>query len=127
MGSKLVSVVLLALYAAVTVATSQGDVPNFPTHNYSVSSNCSNASFTSGQISVTQGYISSPSGIDFRALGFPNETLSIGDSTSGELAPALTRTCAHNLDTSVINTTVSVYTCVDNGALSCTINLTHLD
>jgi hypothetical protein len=127
MVNKIYSLFLLFLYAAITIATSNSPLTDYPTFHYSVASNCSNATFTSGEITVTEAMITSPSNIDFRALGFPTEVVSVGQSSSGELAPALTRTCAHNLDTSVVNTTVSVYTCVDNGVLSCTINLTHLD
>jgi len=128
MKNKIFSAGLLGLYALVSIATSVA--PNdgtYETHAYSVASNCSNASMTVGQISVTAGRITSPALTSFLSIGFPTEILSVGSPSSGELAPALTRTCVHTLDTSIPNTTISVYTCTDNGIPSCTINLTHLD
>jgi hypothetical protein len=127
MKNKFSSGLLLCLYGAVTIATSVKPDAQYVTHSYSVSTNCSNASFTTGQISVTEGRIISPSVMSFYALGIPSETLNIGADISGELAPALTRTCLYTLDTSTPNVSVSVYTCDDNGIPACIVNLTHLD
>jgi hypothetical protein len=127
MQNKITSVLLLFLFGLISVATSYNGAKTYVTHSYSVATNCNNATMTSGQISVTEQVITSPSETNFMALGFPVQTLNVGDSVSGELAPALTRTCAHSLDTSTVNTVISVYTCSDNGTPSCTINLTHLD
>lgn len=128
--SKLSSALLLGLYAIVTIATSvrpNGEDYLFQTKSYSVSTNCGNATMTTGQITVTEQRITNPSDTNFLAIGIPTETLDVGSDISGELAPALTRTCAHSLDTSVPNTTISVYTCEDNGIPSCILNLTHLN
>ncbi len=118
----------MAFYGLITVATSYS--PNqygYETHSYMVSTNCSNATSTTGQISVTEGRIVSPSQTSFITFGIPSETLNMGEEISGELAPALTRNCEHSLDTSTINVVISVYTCKDNGITSCIVNFTHLD
>lgn len=130
MRSKIFSTLLLASYALVTIATSvkpNGTDYLAETKNYNVASNCSNATMTNGAISVTSGNITYPTGLNFTIVGIPSETLTIGDNISGELAPALTRTCTYSLDNSTINVTISVYTCQDNGIPSCIINFTHLD
>ena len=125
---KISSVVILLTYAAVTVATSQKDAQNnlYQTHSYDVSSNCSNATYTSGAITVTGQTITSPASTSFFSLGFPVTEITVGQDVSGDLAPALTRNCTHAISTA-LNTTISVYTCTDNSIPSCTISLTHLD
>lgn len=127
MQSKVSSVLLLGVYALVTIATSYKRDGEYVTRSYSVASNCGNATMTTGQISVTEGRITSPSVMSFTVIGIPSETLNIGADISGELAPALTRSCTYSLDDSTPNVLISVYTCEDNGIPSCIINLTHLD
>ena len=125
MRNKIYSIFILSLYALVTIATSQKkEGLAAETHEYAITSNCSNASVTTGTISLSSGTISNT---DFRVYGFPNEALVVGEDSTGELAPALTRTCIHSLDTSTPTVTISVYTCSDNSIPSCIINLTHLD
>jgi len=130
MKNRFFSVLLLLTYAAVTIATSVKPVGADylqETRNYSVTSNCGNASLTTGQISVTGATITAPSATTFLSTGIPTETLNIGEDVSGDLAPALTRSCQHSLDNTLPNLTISVYTCADNGIPACIVNFTHLN
>lgn len=124
MISFLKSLLILIPFAIVTVATSQ--LQETKTRIYSVTSNCGNASFTTGTITVnSNNIIESPANVDFTNLGFPTASVVVGADSSGDLAPALTRTCTHS--SSVVGgTTVSAYTCSDNSIPSCTINLSHI-
>lgn len=122
------SIIVLLPFALITLATSvkkDGDNFTIP-KSYAVSSNCSNASITTGQITVYGSEISSPTSTSFLNLGFPTSSVNVGSNISAELAPSLTRTCNHSSNT-VSNTTVSTYTCSDNSIPACLINLTHLD
>lgn len=128
MKNRVLPAALLFTYALVTIATSyKKDSVPLESRSYSVFSNCGNATTTSGQVTVTGYEITYPAGTNFTAFGFPTQTMSVGSDVSGELAPALLRTCTHFLNTAVINTIVSEYTCTDVGIPACVINLTHLD
>jgi hypothetical protein len=121
------SAALLMLFASVTIATSKlKDTPTLDTKAYSITSNCSNATFTNGIVSVADGSISSPSGVNFLDLGFPSVILVVGQDVSADIGGGLIRVCTHT--SSVIsNQTISTYTCLDNSFPACLINLTHLD
>lgn len=127
MLSSLKSAALLILFASVTIATSKlKDTPTLDTKAYSITSNCGNATFTTGIISVTDGSISSPSGVNFLQLGFPSVILVVGQDVSSDIGGGMIRVCTHS--SSVIsNQTISTYTCLDNSFPACLINLTHLD
>jgi hypothetical protein len=127
MANFLKSALILILFASVTIATSKlKDTPTLDTKAYSTTSNCGNATFTNGIISVTDGSISSPSGVNFLQLGFPSVILVVGQDVSADIGGGLIRVCTHS--SSVIsNQTISTYTCSDNGFPACLINLTHLD
>lgn len=127
MANFVKSTLLLLLFASVTIATSKyKDSSALSTKFYSATSNCSNATFTTGNISVTNGAISSPSGINFLQLGFPSVILVVGQDVSSDIGGGAIRVCTHS--SSVIsNQTISTYTCSDNSFPACIINLTHLD
>lgn len=122
------SVLILIPFALITVATSVKD-PNATytiPHSYSYTSNCSNATTTTGQISTYGDAIDTPAGLTFLNLGFPVANMTVGQNVSGDIAPALNRVC-NNTDSSISGVTTSTYDCTDNGAASCVITLTHLD
>jgi|GEM_PF-4198544 len=118
------SVLILLPFLIVTIATSSYKyVPIIRT--YSVSSNCSNATLTSGTITATDSTITSPANTTYLSIGLPLANLIVGGAAtiSAEIAPALTRTCLHSL-VAVGSATNSVYTCADNSIPSCVVTLT---
>lgn len=127
MANLIKNAFVLLLFASVTIATSKlKDTPSLDTKFYATSSNCANATFTTGNISVTDGSISSPSGVNFLQLGFPSVVLVVGQDVSSDIGGGVIRVCTHS--SSVISgQTVSTYTCSDNSFPACLINLTHLD
>lgn len=122
------SLLILIPFAIVTVATSTApkDANYTIPHSYSYTSNCSNATTTTGQISTYGDAIDTPQGMTFLNLGFPVSNMTVGQNVSGDLAPALNRVC-NDTDSAISGVTTSTYDCADNGAASCTITLTHLD
>ena len=124
----ILKILILSLFSITIVATSykRADDSLFISKSYSATSNCANASFTSGIVSVRAGQVETPAGTTFLNLGFPSVTVSIGSDVSAEIAIALVRTCRYSQSV-ISNTTTSIYDCDDNGIPSCTINLIHLD
>lgn len=123
------SLLILLPFALVTVATSVRD-PNanytIP-HSYSYTSNCANATTTTGQISTYGDTIDTPQGMTFFDMGLPVTKMTVGQSpVSGDIGLGVTRVC-NNSDSVISGVTTSTYSCADNGFASCTINLTHLN
>lgn len=124
------SVLILLPFLVIAAATS--NVTSTPVlKSYNVTSNCSNATLTSGTIVVETSNINSPivspANTTYLNIGLPVASLSIGlESTiSAEIAPALTRTCSYS--TLIVGiTTNAVYTCADNFIPSCVVTLTPL-
>ena len=118
---------ILLLFGLITIATSKlKDIPTADTKFYATTSNCANATFTTGNISVADGSISSPSGVNFLQLGLPSVILVVGQDVSADIGGGVVRVCTYSSSV-VSNQTISTYTCADNSFPSCIINLTHLD
>ena len=121
------SAFILILFASVTIATSKlKDTPTLETKAYSTTSNCANATFTTGIVRVTDGTVSSPSGVNFLDLGLPSVVLVVGQDVSADIGGGVVRVCTYSSNI-VSGQTISTYTCADNGFAACLINLTHLD
>jgi hypothetical protein len=120
------SLLILIPFALVTVATSVGPKESFTLpKSFSYTSNCGNATTTTGQISTFGDAIDTPVGLTFLNLGFPVANMTVGQNVSGDLAPALNRVC-NNSDSVISGVTTSTYSCADNGLAACIITLTHL-
>ncbi len=120
------SLLILIPFALVTVATSVRD-PNatYTTQlSFSYTSNCPNATTTTGQISTYGDAIDTPNGMTFLDLGFPVANMTVGQNVSGT-SGLVTRTC-NNSDSVISGVTTSTYSCDDNGVAACIITLTHL-
>lgn len=124
-----IEILILAVTAVVTVATSKGGGTSAPapTSRYGVATNCANATQNNIEISVTEGQVTSPTGVTFASFGLPLATLAVsGNQTiSGEVAAGVTRSCTLS-DSSNNGARMSVYTCADNGTFACQVSLTHL-
>ncbi|MGZ3690581.1 MAG: hypothetical protein ACXVAX_03710 [Pseudobdellovibrio sp.] len=124
--NKITTAFVLGIYALITVATSTSSTGpiDITAKNYSVASNCSNATVTSGQIEVSGDTIVTPSTIDFTNIGLCSPQITIGSDCSGTLAPALTRHCVYSSSNPTGLAVVSTYTCSDNSIPSCVVTLT---
>lgn len=125
--SLIYSILILVPYIAISLATSQVK-PIVPViRSYTVTSNCSNATMTSGTITAADQNITAPPDTTYKSIGLPVSFLTVGESSviSGDIAPALNRACLYSTLTvgSVVN---SVYTCADNGIASCVVTLSPL-
>ncbi|MGE3974425.1 MAG: hypothetical protein AB7F59_07870 [Bdellovibrionales bacterium] len=134
MGSSLqkliatVKVFLLFLTAVVTVATSKtpenSETKPSPlglTRHYLVASSCLGA-IPEEEIEV-QGYlITSPTDVDFRRYGLPNEFLDVGvDTQTTGLVNNRTRECQYTKTTDG-DVDIDVYTCYEIGYLVCRVS-----
>ena len=119
----------LALFATsvVTVATSKKtDSPDYvveeaePTKNYLVASNCPGA-VPQARITITNKNLVSPSNINFFAFGLPTSQMSVSSTLQIEaLVNGQERTC---LRSEIVDqgTPLTVFTCSENGSVSCQI------
>lgn len=122
------SVVLLLAIAAVTVATSNNEGKNLPVvRSYTVASDCSNATVTTGTLIATDNKVTSPLNTTYLNVGLPVSEMIVGGETTvtGTIAPALVRSCTYATVIVGANTTY-VYVCSDNAIYACTVSLTQL-
>ena len=126
--NKLGSVLLLSGYALVTIATSYAKDYVPIVKNYTINSNCSNATYTVGPITTSDATIINPASTTYLNLGLPVALVFINTDTlvTGDIAPALSRSCIRSSGV-VSGYTITTYTCADNSIPSCIVNFTHLD
>lgn len=124
------SVLIITPFLVVTLATSKKQIEGPPV-NYSVNSNCSNATVVSGTITSQWSYeskinsIVSPPNTTFLNLGLPYASVDVGyeNVLTADIAPALSRSCYYS-KVLVNDVSSHVYTCYDNSIASCTVSLT---
>lgn len=122
------SVLILTPFIVISLATSKSD-DSQSYASYAVTSNCSNATITSGTIVIQTSNsgrpIVNPANTTYLNLGLPKSNLIIGaeNTISAEIAPALIRSCIYSTTQSG-SVVSSVYTCVDNLTPSCVVTLT---
>lgn len=124
------SVLIITPFLAVTLATSRKQIEG-PPLNYSVNSNCSNATMVSGTITSQWSYVAnvnnivSPPNTTFLSLGLPYANIDIGQENilTAEIAPALSRSCYYS-KVLVNDVSSHIYTCYNNSIASCTVSLT---
>ena len=116
---------ILFACAAVTLATS-GEGDSASTRKYGMAGNCPYATTNNVEITVTGSSITSPTGVTFKNLGLPVETMSVGQANvSGEISPGITRTCTYSMYTSGSDT-LDLYSCVDSNGPTCQVSFTRL-
>lgn len=121
------SVLILLPFFIIAAATSSVSTTTPVIRSYSITSDCSNATLTSGTITASDSAIISPANTTYLSIGLPLSTLIVGSesSISAEIAPALTRTCLYSTITVGLSTS-AVYTCADNLIPACVVTLTPL-
>lgn len=109
---------LLCLIGTVwtVVATSQYGGSFYGTYN--VKSDCVTPAYMN-TVSVSNSAITSPSGVNFTTLGFPTNTLVVGQNNLGT-SGSVTRVCETTINNNGINDSF-LYTCSDNGQFVCNI------
>ncbi len=106
------------VWTVVATSTSKGSL--FGT--YQVKSDCVVPAIQGLTISVSNSTITSPASTTFTTLGFPNSTLTIGESNTGTFGAA-TRVCEIAFRTEFGLTDSYLYACADNGQFVCNIFL----
>ena len=120
------SVLILLPFVLVSLATSKKkDTAPVPL-SYDLLSDCANATVTSGVITITEGVVTDPVNTTFLDFGLPVAELLPGfdNPITGEIAPALTRSCVYSFTTGTTHST-RTFTCSDNGIYACTFTLTR--
>lgn len=133
MNKNLISSVFILLpFLFVSLATSPSKDYKGDPINYTLQSDCSNASLTSGIVTIQWVYASrsdviiSPPDKTYLDIGLPYAQLDLGydDILTADIAPALTRSCQYSRVRA--NEVIShVYACSDNSIPSCTVTLTR--
>lgn len=115
------AVALIALLGTIwtSVATSTADGGFYGT--YRVRSDCVAPTFDEDvTVGTTNNQITSPSGLDYLDLGFPSNTLKLGDKNSGTMSNGSYRVCENTFKDGIIDDSF-LYSCSDSGSFVCNI------
>lgn len=114
-------IALAALLGTVwtSVATSTADGGFYGT--YRVRSDCVTPTFDQDvTVGTTNNDITSPSGLTYQQLGFPSNTLKLGDENSGTISGGIYRVCENTFKDGILDDSF-LYSCRNNNAFVCNI------